>query len=162
MPVTLWPERLSLTLMQKIAEPHEVTPPECGVVMCDGGRHQRVEPFGFVPILDLIHAVTYVNAATTAGRPLLEGWPIYQRWTTWAWRGEIPQVIAELAARQAELGLPVETDGDTSPRCIVSDALTDPAEPTVPHELSGIPLPRHAADEQPHGVHHQRTLPASQ
>ena len=30
-----------------------------------------------------------------------------------------------MAARQAELGLPTAADGDTSPRRIVSDALTD-------------------------------------
>ena len=85
---------------------------------------QHFKPFGFVPILDLIHAVTYVYAAATAGRPLSEAWPIYRRWITWVWGGEVSRVIAELAARQWELGRPTESDGDTSPRRIVSDALT--------------------------------------
>ena len=85
---------------------------------------QHFPPFGFVPILDLIHAVTYVYAAATAGRPLRESWPIYRRWITWVWSGEVSQVIAELAARQAELGLPTEAESDTSPRRIVCDALT--------------------------------------
>ena len=85
---------------------------------------QYFKPFGFVPILDLIHAVTYVYAAATAGRPPSDSWPIYRRWITWIWSGEVSQVIAELAARQDELGLPTDADGDTSPRRIVSDALT--------------------------------------
>ena len=86
--------------------------------------HQHFKPFGFVPILDLIHAVTYVYAAATAGRPLSESWPIYRRWITWVWNGQVSQVIVELAARQAELGPATDADGDTSPRRIVSDSLT--------------------------------------
>ena len=85
---------------------------------------QHFQPFEFVPILDLIHAVTYVFAAATAGRPPSESGTIYRRWVTWVWRGEVSQVIVELAARQAELGLPTDTDSDTSPRRIVRDALT--------------------------------------
>lgn len=85
---------------------------------------QHFKPFGFVPILDLIHAVTYVYAAATADRPLSDAWPIYRRWITWVWGGEVSRVIVELAARQLELGLPTESDGETSPRRIVSDALT--------------------------------------
>ena len=85
---------------------------------------QHFQPFGFVPILDLIHAVTYVFAAATAGRPPSQSSTIYRRWVTWVWRGEVSQVIVELAARQAELGLPTDTDSDTSPRRIVRDALT--------------------------------------
>ena len=59
-----------------------------------------------------------------AGRSQTAGWEIYRRWITWTWQGEVAKVIAELAARQQELGLPSTDDGDTSPRCIVSETLT--------------------------------------
>ena len=45
-------------------------------------------------------------------------------WIGWVWSGEVAQVIAALAQRQLELGTPLETDGDTSPRQIVAQALT--------------------------------------
>ena len=81
-------------------------------------------PFGFVPILDFVHALTYVFAAAMAGRTAAEGQAVYVRWITWVWRGEVAQVIAELAARQQELGLPTAADGSTHPRRIVSESLT--------------------------------------
>jgi hypothetical protein len=39
-------------------------------------------------------------------------------------RGQAEQVIAELAQRQAELGTPESSDGETSPRRLVAEALT--------------------------------------
>ena len=80
--------------------------------------------FGFVPILDFIHALTRVYAAALAGHEQATGWKIYERWITWVWRGEVTQVIAQLAARQQTLGLPTTDDGDTHPRRIVSETLT--------------------------------------
>ena len=77
----------------------------------------------FTPILDIIHAISYVFAAATAGRPFKEGWQVYLRWVTWVWQGSVEKVVAELAARQAELGLPQESDGDTHPRVVVTTAL---------------------------------------
>ncbi len=85
---------------------------------------QHFKPAEFTPILDLIHAVTYVYATATAGRSAKEGWEFYQRWIKLVWEGEIAQVIAELAARQAELGLPSPGESETSPRSIVSKGLT--------------------------------------
>lgn len=82
------------------------------------------KPFGFVAILDFIHALTYVYAAAMAGRTAVDGWPVYVRWITWVWQGQVPRVVVELAQRQQELGLPTDGDGCTSPRRIVSDALT--------------------------------------
>jgi len=77
----------------------------------------------FVPILDFIHALSYVFAAATAGRPFAEGWKLYAEWIGWVWRGEVEKVIAALAQRQLELGTPTTEDGDTSPRQIVARAL---------------------------------------
>ena len=63
------------------------------------------------------------------GRSQTAGWEIDRRWITWTWQGQVAKVIAELAARQQELGLPTlpnhdTDDGDTSPRRIVSETLT--------------------------------------
>jgi hypothetical protein len=82
------------------------------------------QPFGFVPILDLMHAITYVYAAATADRTPSESGPIYRQWATWVWEGQVASVIAAVASRQQELGLPTESDGPTSPRSIVATTLT--------------------------------------
>jgi hypothetical protein len=78
----------------------------------------------FVPILDFIHALSYVFAAAMAGRKFTEGWSIYEQWIRLIWSGEVAQVIAVLAQRQLELGTPQEGDGETSPRQVVAQALT--------------------------------------
>jgi len=96
----------------------------------DGGAwiwtifEQHFQPFGFTPVVDIIHAVTHLYAAAMAGRPPSEGEPAYRQWVRWLWQGEVHKVIAALASRQAELGLPREEDGKTSPRRIVSDSVT--------------------------------------
>jgi hypothetical protein len=77
----------------------------------------------FVPILDFIHALTYVFHSALAGRSFAEGWLVYNRWIRWVWLGEIERVIAELAQRQAELGTPAADAKETSPAKVVSRAL---------------------------------------
>lgn len=75
-------------------------------------------------IIDFIHVLSYVFAAATAARRFAEGWPVYVRWIEWLWQGQAERIIAELAQRQAELGAPEATDGETSPRRLVAEALT--------------------------------------
>jgi hypothetical protein len=77
----------------------------------------------YTPILDFIHAICYVFAAATAGRPLREGWPIYCQWAQWVWSGEVQRVIEAVRVRQQELGLPEKNEADESPRSKVADAL---------------------------------------
>jgi hypothetical protein len=85
---------------------------------------QHFKHHGFVPILDFIHALSYVFAAAMAGRTPAEGGPVYVRWITWVWQGDVLRVIAELASRAAELGpVPAEA-GETDPRRIVAETLT--------------------------------------
>ncbi len=82
-------------------------------------KHQE-----YIPILDFIHALTYVFAAAMADRAREAGGPIFRRWITWVWQGEVLKVIAEVAARAVELG-PLPSDAsETDPRQIVADALT--------------------------------------
>lgn len=85
-------------------------------------RHFRA--YDFVPILDFIHALTHVYAAAMAGRTIAEGWTIYVRWITGIWQGHVATIISELAARQAELGLPEPDDAETHPRTLISKTLT--------------------------------------
>lgn len=75
-------------------------------------------------IIDFVHVLTYIFAAATAGRNSSEGWLVYRRWITWLWQGEVARIIVELAQRQAELGTPEPTDGETSPRRLVAETLT--------------------------------------
>jgi hypothetical protein len=77
----------------------------------------------FVAILDFIHALSYVFAAAMAGRSFAAGWPVYQEWIGWTWRGDVAKVIAALAQRQLELGPPTPEDGETSPRQTVARTL---------------------------------------
>ena len=77
----------------------------------------------FVPILDFVHALCYVYAAALAGRTFMAGWSVYAQWAQWIWSGRVELVIAALAARKTELGLPAEGEPETSPPCVVADAL---------------------------------------
>ena len=77
----------------------------------------------FVPILDFIHALSYVFAAAMAGRTFAAGWTCYQSWIEWVWQGQVGRVIAALEARQAELGAPESEEPKTSPRKVVTRTL---------------------------------------
>jgi len=78
----------------------------------------------FVPILDFIHALSYVYAAAVAARSRLAGWLCYRQWIAWVWQGQVTKVLTALQARQAELGLPEKDEPKTSPRQVVQRALT--------------------------------------
>jgi hypothetical protein len=77
----------------------------------------------FVPILDFIHALSYVFAAALAGRKFAAGWVCYQQWIRWVWQGKVSAVIAALRLRQSELGVPGADEPETSPAVVVSKAL---------------------------------------
>jgi hypothetical protein len=90
-------------------------------------NHWRLQRrfFGsFVPILDFIHALSYVYAAATAGRPRAAGWTCYRQWIGWVWQGQVVRVLSALQERQAELGLPEKDEPETSPRQAVARTLT--------------------------------------
>ena len=77
----------------------------------------------FVPILDFIHALSYVFAAAGAGRKFAAGWAYYQEWIAWVWQGQVSRVIAALEQRQAELGLPDKDEAEGTPRQVVAKTL---------------------------------------
>lgn len=57
----------------------------------------------YTPIVDLMHALSYVYAAAVAySATIEEGWSLYLRWLAWVWSGNTPQVIE--AMRELALG----------------------------------------------------------
>jgi hypothetical protein len=78
----------------------------------------------YVPILDFVHALTYIFAAAIAGRKFAEGWTVYTQWIQWVWSGRVKHVIAALELRASELGEPTADEAETSPRNVVATALT--------------------------------------
>jgi len=78
----------------------------------------------FVPILDFIHALSYIFAAALAGRKFAEGWAVYRQWIQWVGQGDVAQVIEALAERQAAVRTPLADEPETSPRKIVARTLT--------------------------------------
>lgn len=87
-------------------------------------RLQRRFFGSFVAILDFIHALSHVFAAAQAGRSFVAGWECYKQWIAWVWQGQVTRVIAALAERQAELGVPAKDESETSPRQVVAQTLT--------------------------------------
>ena len=77
----------------------------------------------YVPILDFIHALTYVYAAAMAGQTQEEGWRAYRAWAQWVWGGQVERVIAALKLRQQTLGEPIAETPKTAACAIVATAL---------------------------------------
>jgi hypothetical protein len=67
---------------------------------------QRRHFGSFTPILDFVHALSYVFSAAFAARPQGEGAELYKRWIQVAWSGQVATILPELEERSAELGPP--------------------------------------------------------
>ena len=77
----------------------------------------------YEPILDFIHALTYVYAAAMAGHASKEGWCAYRAWAQWVWSGRVDRVITALELRQQELGESTKETAKTAPSAIVAKSL---------------------------------------
>jgi hypothetical protein len=76
-------------------------------------RHFR----DFTPILDFIHVLSYLFLAAKAVHEQAEdAWDQYLVWMGGCWRGEIDDVLEELAAWQTRLGQPPADAPETDPR----------------------------------------------
>jgi hypothetical protein len=84
---------------------------------------QRRHFGSFTPILDFVHALSYVFSAAFAGRPQSEGEDIYKRWIQAVWLGEATMILPELEARSAALGTPPSECVDSDPRQLVFESL---------------------------------------
>jgi hypothetical protein len=83
----------------------------------------QLRHFGsFTPILDFVHALSYVFAAAFAGRLLAEGGEVYKRWIEAVWSGQVATILPELEARCAELGSPPPECVDSDPRKLVFES----------------------------------------
>jgi hypothetical protein len=77
-----------------------------------------------VPILDFIHAMSYVySAAKAVGEDAVHGWGLYDQWIAWTWQGNVSLVIEKLEQWQAEHGKPQKGEGQTSVRSVVAKSL---------------------------------------
>ncbi len=87
-------------------------------------RVWRTRFSSYVPILDFIHALSYVYAAAQAmGADAVGGWKLYAQWITWVWRGQVSAVIEQLQQWQQNHGQPEKGEGETSPRRVVHKTL---------------------------------------
>jgi hypothetical protein len=84
---------------------------------------QRQHFSTFQPVLDFVHALSYVFAAAFAGRAPAEGAEVYRRWIQAVWSGQVATILPELEARSATLGAPPSQGAESDPRSLVSDAL---------------------------------------
>ena len=97
--------------------------------VCDGQRYnwtiweEHFHAWGFVPILDFLHLLTYLyDAAQALGGGPGKAWERYERWLHWAWSGEREKLWAELSAAAAKLGAPPKGAAEQDPRCILASA----------------------------------------
>lgn len=78
----------------------------------------------FTPILDFIHVLSYLFlAARAVHASAQDAWDQYLAWMRGAWRGEIDQVLEELARWQARLGEPPPDAPDNDPREVLRKTL---------------------------------------
>jgi hypothetical protein len=76
----------------------------------------------FTPVVDFVHALTYVYGAAMAGGSFAEGWCRYVLWIEALWRGDVATVLSGIVGRQQSLGTPEATDGETHPRACLAEA----------------------------------------
>ena len=84
---------------------------------------QRRHFGSFTPIVDFVHALSYVFSAAFAGRPPGEGGELYKRWIQAIWSGQVATILPELEERSAELGVPPSECVDSDPRNLVFESL---------------------------------------
>lgn len=84
---------------------------------------QRRHFASFTPVVDFVHALSYVFAASLAGRPQAEGAAVYARWVQAVWSGQVAAILPELEERSAALGVPPPECVESDPRQLVFEAL---------------------------------------
>ena len=96
--------------------------------VADGARSiwkvWRTRFSSYVPILDFIHAMSYVYAAAKAvGEDAVRGWTLYKQWIEWVWQGKVGKVILALHRWQKQHGKPAKGEAETSPKSVVAKTL---------------------------------------
>jgi hypothetical protein len=85
-------------------------------------RIQQRHFASFTPILDFVHALSYVFSAAFAGRSQSEGEEVYKRWIQIVWSGQVATLLPELEERSAALGPPPSECTDSDPRQLVFES----------------------------------------
>jgi hypothetical protein len=79
--------------------------------------------WGFVPVLDFLHLLTYLyDAANALGGGGRKQWERYVQWLQWAWEGQREKLWAELCAQAKRLGEPPKDAAEQDPRCVLHEA----------------------------------------
>jgi hypothetical protein len=99
--------------------------------VCDGQKYNwtifdlHLLPLGFVAILDFLHLIVYLYAASHALRRKgsVAAWQLYERWVRWAWSGQVGELIAALRDASHRLGTPPPDATEDDPRAIVAETL---------------------------------------
>jgi hypothetical protein len=84
---------------------------------------QRRHFSDYEPIVDFIHALTYVYAAAMVGRDRPPGWQAYREWAQWLWSGQVARIIRALELRQVEVGEPSGETPKTEPSAVIAKSL---------------------------------------
>ena len=83
---------------------------------CNWSIHEK-HFWEYVPILDFIHAVSYLFTASVACFGKGEAaWSAYCDWMRLAWLGKVDDVLVTLREHQSRIGLPEENPPDDDPR----------------------------------------------
>ncbi|HEY0981492.1 MAG TPA: hypothetical protein VGE80_05165, partial [Schlesneria sp.] len=79
----------------------------------------------FTPILDFIHALSYVFMSAKALHPdsPSNAWSQYLVWMRGCWQGDIGQVLDEMRVWQTKLGEPPEEIHDQDPRTLLAKSI---------------------------------------
>jgi hypothetical protein len=79
----------------------------------------------FTPILDFIHALSYVFVSAKAVSPdsSSDAWSQYLVWMRGCWQGDVGQVLDEMRIWQMKLGEPPEEAADDDPRMILEKTI---------------------------------------
>jgi hypothetical protein len=82
-------------------------------------------PLGFVGILDVVHLVTHLYAASQAAESsAAAAWALYAQWLRWAWAGEATLLLAGLRAAAARRGPAPEGAKEDDPRKVLAATVT--------------------------------------
>jgi hypothetical protein len=121
-----WP--LFGTILASVAWMAGFAKAERRAFVADGARAiwkvWRARFSSYVPILDFIHAMSYVYlAAKVVGGDAVRGWMVYTKWIGWVWQGKVSKVIEKLENWQQRHGKPEKGEAETSPRSVVAKTL---------------------------------------
>lgn len=86
-------------------------------------HEEHFQEWGFIPVLDFLHLLTYLYpAAYAAGGAPPAQWARYRQWLTWAWSGAREKLWAALQESAAVVGKPPKGAPEKDPRVVLADA----------------------------------------